>query len=392
MAKVNLALLGGLRLQTDSRESVPLSTKKAGALLAYLALHPGRARARLKLAALLWGDRSEAQARDSLRQALSLLRKALSHVDPRALIAHEDTISFEPRVLTTDAILFEELVTQPGAENLEQAVGLYGGEFLEGFQVSAPEFESWATAERQRLREIALDAMTKLLDHYLSTSAVERGIRMAAQLLAADPLQEGVHRTLMELYCRQGRYGAALRQYRSCTDLLAKELGIDPDAKTKALRREILREWNQQPGTTSGGDAGAKSLCDVESEPALPPLTPRLPERRQVTILVCDLVGTSELAARLDPEELQALIGAYRHCCMPIISRSGGAAGKHSGAEMLAYFGHPQAHEHDVESAVRAGLTLVEAVTKLDCGSTGPPSVAGRYRHRPCRDRRSPRQ
>src|SRR5215469_12658120 len=372
MTKVNLALLGGLRLQTNNREPFPLSTKKAGPLLAYLARHAGQAQARPKLSALLWGDHSEAQARDSLRQALSLLRKALSHVDPRALIAHEDTISFEPRVLTTDAILFEELVTQPGAENLEQAVGLYGGEFLEGFQVSAPEFESWATAERQRLREMAVDAMTKLLDHYLSTSAIERGIRMAAQLLAADPLQERVHRTLMELYCRQGRYGAALRQYRTCTDLLAKELGIDPDATTKALRREILREWNQQPGTTSGGDAGAKSLCDFEIEPPLPQSTHHSPERRQVTILVSDLVGSSELAARLDPEEVQALIGAYQRCCTPIISRSGGIVVKLSGAEILAYFGHPQAHEHDIESAIRAGLTLVEAVTKLDCGSTGP--------------------
>src|SRR6266550_3420271 len=137
MAKVNLALLGGLRLQTDLGEPVPLSTKKAGALLAYLALHPGQAQARPKLAALLWGDRSEAQARDSLRQALSLLRKALSHVEPRALIAHGDTISFEATALTTDAIVFEDLVAQPGAESLEQAIALYGGEFLDGFQVPA---------------------------------------------------------------------------------------------------------------------------------------------------------------------------------------------------------------------------------------------------------------
>ena len=63
MGKVNLALLGGLRLQTDSGEPVPLSTKKAGALLAYLALHPGQAQARTKLATLLWGDRGEGQAR-----------------------------------------------------------------------------------------------------------------------------------------------------------------------------------------------------------------------------------------------------------------------------------------------------------------------------------------
>jgi DNA-binding SARP family transcriptional activator len=211
-----------------------------------LALHPGQAQARPKLAALLWGDRSEAQARDSLRQALSLLRKALSHVEPRALIAHEDTISFEPTALTTDAILFEDLVAQPGAENLEQAIALYGGEFLDGFQVPALEFESWVTTERERFREMALQAMTRLLDHHLSTGAVESGIRIAARLLAVDLLQERVHRTLMEFYRRQGRHGAALRQYRTCADLLAKELGIDPDTATKALRREILREWNQQ--------------------------------------------------------------------------------------------------------------------------------------------------
>ncbi len=371
MAKVNLALLGGFRLQMNTGELVPLSTKKATALLAYLALHPGQAQARPKLAALLWGDRSEAQARDSLRQALSLLRKALSHAHPRPLMAHEDAISFEPLALNTDAIVFEDLVAQPGAESLEQAIGLYRGEFLEGFQVSAPEFESWATAERQRFRELALEAMAKLLDHHLSEGAIERGIHIAARLLAADPLQERVHRTLMELYCRQGRHGAALRQYRTCAELLSKELGIEPDARTKALHRNLLREWNRTQPETSIANRSAPEdpVSEIDNEP---PVIRRSPERRQVTVLVCDLAGMSALAARLDPEELQALIAAYQRCCMPIISRSGGAVGKLSGAEILAYFGYPQAHEHDVECAVRASLTLVDAVSKLDGGRGGP--------------------
>ena len=261
MAKVNLALLGGFRLQTDPGEPIPLSTKKAGALLAYLALHHGQAQARPKLAALLWGDRGDGQARDSLRQALALVRKALAQVDPRALIAHEDTISFEPTGLTTDAMLFAELIAQPETESLQQAIGLYGGELLEGFEVRAPEFESWLTTERERFREMALEAMTRLLDHHLSVGAVERGIRIAARLLVADPLQERVHRTLMELYCRQGRHGAALRQYRTCADLLAKELGIEPDAQTKALRRDILREWNRREDEASSRDASVATLC-----------------------------------------------------------------------------------------------------------------------------------
>src|SRR6516164_3915967 len=296
MVKINLALLGGLRLQTDSGEPVPLSTKKVGALLAYLALHPGQAQARAKLATLLWGDRSEVQARESLRQALSLVRKALSHVDTRCLIAYQDTISLEPTALTTDAIVFGDLVGRSGIQSLEEAIALYGGELLEGVQIAAPEFESWMTAERERFREMALEAMTTLLDHHLSAGAVERGIRIAAQLLATDPLQEGVHRTLMELYCRQGRHGAALRQYRTCADLLAKELGIDPDATTKALRRDILQAWNQQQGRTSSGFhlAPAEPLNEIKNEPRV---TPRALERRQVTVLVCDLASIGELAA-----------------------------------------------------------------------------------------------
>jgi len=105
-------------------------------------------------------------------------------------------------------------------------------------------------------------------------------------------------------------------------------LGIDPDATTKALRCEILREWNQRHGTTSGGAAAAKSLSDVEIER---PITPRSPERRQVTVLVCDLAGTNALAARLDPEELQALIAATSTAALRLSTQSGGAVGNSRG-------------------------------------------------------------
>ena len=107
MTKLSLELLGGFRLQTDAGEPVPLTTRKAQALLAYLALHPGQAHARAKLAALLWGDRGEAQARDSLRQALSLVRKALSGVGVQPLIAHDDSVTLTPTALNVDAIAFE---------------------------------------------------------------------------------------------------------------------------------------------------------------------------------------------------------------------------------------------------------------------------------------------
>ncbi|MBR0755594.1 hypothetical protein JQ604_25720 [Bradyrhizobium jicamae] len=249
-----------------------MATKKTTALLAYLAMHMGEAQARPKLAALLWGDHVETQARDSLRQALSLLRRALSCTcSDAAVVTHEDTIALAPTALDVDARVFEDLIKESGVENLERAIGLYRGEFLEGFQVSAPEFERWAAAERQRLRELALEGMAKLLDHHLSAGMIERGIYVATRLLAEDPLQERVHRTLMELYARQGRQGAALRQYRTCTELLSRELGIEPDAQTKTLHRHLLREWHRmQPPQVATLHRSASEDTPVRGGDALP--------------------------------------------------------------------------------------------------------------------------
>jgi class 3 adenylate cyclase len=91
-------------------------------------------------------------------------------------------------------------------------------------------------------------------------------------------------------------------------------------------------------------------------------------QRRQLTIMFADLVGSTALSARLDPEELRDIIGAYHRRCAEAITGSGGFVAKYLGDGVLAYFGYPQAHEEDAEQAVRAGLALVEAVAKLDAG------------------------
>jgi class 3 adenylate cyclase/predicted ATPase len=91
-------------------------------------------------------------------------------------------------------------------------------------------------------------------------------------------------------------------------------------------------------------------------------------ERRQLTVVFVDLVGSTALSARLDPEELRDIIGAYHRRCAEVITRSGGFVAKYLGDGVLAYFGYPQAHEEDAERAVRAGLALIEAVAKLDAG------------------------
>ena len=88
-------------------------------------------------------------------------------------------------------------------------------------------------------------------------------------------------------------------------------------------------------------------------------------ERRQLTVMFCDLVGSTELSTRLGPEDLRAIIGAYHRCCSELVDRNGGFVAKYMGDGVLAYFGYPVAHEDDAERAIRAGLALVQAVPKV---------------------------
>jgi predicted ATPase/class 3 adenylate cyclase len=88
-------------------------------------------------------------------------------------------------------------------------------------------------------------------------------------------------------------------------------------------------------------------------------------ERRQLTVMFCDLAGSSALSARLDPEDLRAVIGAYHACIAEVIARNEGVIARYMGDGVLAYFGFPQAHEDDAEQATRAGVALVDAVANL---------------------------
>src|SRR5271156_2956220 len=113
------------------------------------------------------------------------------------------------------------------------------------------------------------------------------------------------------------------------------------------------------------------SLGSTETAPkppiAIVPTEPKpdSAERRQLTVMFCDLVGSTALSARLDPEDMRAIIAAYHKCCASLIERGGGFVAKYMGDGVLAYFGYPQAHEHEAERAVRAGLAIVEAAPKL---------------------------
>ena len=105
-------------------------------------------------------------------------------------------------------------------------------------------------------------------------------------------------------------------------------------------------------------------------QPALAERKPQDAERRQVTVMFSDLVGSTALSARMDPEDLREVISAYQKCVAKTVQRFGGFVAKYMGDGVLVYFGYPQAHEDDAERAVRAGLELIAAVAGLKTGAT----------------------
>jgi DNA-binding SARP family transcriptional activator/tetratricopeptide (TPR) repeat protein len=270
MVGLKVTLFGGFEVRLASGAALHLPTKKAQALLAYLGVRPGQGHPRDKLAALLWGEKSDDQARGGLRHALLALRRALADTEPASLRIEGQTVALNPAGLEVDVVAFEQQVASGTPQALEQAALLYRGDLLLGFTLNEPLFEEWLVAERERLREMALEALARLLAEQSKAAGTERAIQTAVRLLGLDPLQEAVHRTLMRLYARQGRRGAALKQYQACVGALRRELGTEPEAETRTLYQELLRR-----GADLVEPLGARG--NQRRHPS-PPLEPALPE------------------------------------------------------------------------------------------------------------------
>jgi len=272
MTVLTIRLLGGFEARLGAGPPATFPTKKARALLAYLAARPSQAHSRDQIAELLWGARADEQARGSLRRTLSDLRKALPLDDGEWLVSDGDTVKLDDGSIDVDVARFERLAADGGDSALEQAMELYGGEFLAGFGLHEGAFEEWLRTERERLRQLALKALTKLLAHHTASEAVDLAIQTATRVLALDPANEPAHRALMQLYAGHGRRSEALRQYRLCREALMRELGVQPDAATEALHRELL-----QPASSS--DAMGKPAERAGDE------APPLPDKPSIAVL-----------------------------------------------------------------------------------------------------------
>ncbi|MCB0222273.1 MAG: tetratricopeptide repeat protein [Anaerolineae bacterium] len=236
---LRLKLLGYPEITIDDRQVTEAMPSKAQAILFYLAI-TGQTQSRAALAGLLWGDMPETAARTNLRKALADLRRmAGDYLD----ISRYDVAFKSDSQIWIDAVRFTANIgtaTTANIQHLQEAVDLYGDDFLSGFYVlNAPDFENWMLAEQARLRELVVQALQELAGHHARQNNLADSIRYLRQLLALEPWREEAHRRLMLLLARDGQRGAALAQYEICRDMLAEELDVEPGIETTALYERI---------------------------------------------------------------------------------------------------------------------------------------------------------
>ncbi|HEX6099284.1 MAG TPA: response regulator [Thermoanaerobaculia bacterium] len=299
MAVLHLELLGDFRLRTESGSLITISARKSQAMLAYLGVKPAQLVSRDKMAGLLWSSTAPEQARQSLRQTLSTLRRELAAVSPQKILVEEgDFLSLDANAVYCDVVEFESLVATGTPEALDPATRLYGGDFLDGFQIDEEKFDQWVLAERDRLHRMALRAHAQLVEQLARNGSLDEAVAIAQQALRVDPLQESMHRTLMKLYQQSGDLLNALQQFDVCAKILRRELDVEPDAETRGLQQEIV-ELRKKRNAPQPVDRDARKNVLIVEDNVL---------NRELTNAVLKSAGYNVMLAK-DGAEALMLIG-----------------------------------------------------------------------------------
>ena len=290
MISLQISILGTFEARFSSGEVVSLPTRKVEALLTYLALAQESHHTRDKLANLLWSDRSEEQARNSLRQSLSALKKVLDGIEPPPLKIDRTEVRVTKGSIGVDALEMERLIEEGTSDAAAQAAKLYRGEFLDGLVIRDANAQEWLSGERDRYRRMAVQALDKLLSHQLESGELDGAGEIGERMVNLDPLNESVWRQLMRAYAARGERNHALMSYKRCIKFLEKELGVEPAPETTQLQISI------REGTLDAApmDTQPGPVASVDHAPAvaagLP--VPALTEKPSIVVLPFIYLGT----------------------------------------------------------------------------------------------------
>ncbi|OQY30870.1 MAG: hypothetical protein B6I38_06700, partial [Anaerolineaceae bacterium 4572_5.1] len=227
-------LFGSLQI-IQNYEPLALPTSVAArSLLSYLLLNKDTPHSRLALAGTLFPENEESLARRKLSQSLWQLRNTV----PDLVETDRHTIQVIEKNIWVDVNAFQEL--SKSEETISQAVELYTGELLPGF------YDDWVILRREQLRETYLKSLERLVILNKRAGEFENALEYSQRLLEADPFQESVHHEVMRLYMALEQPLSALRQFKTCRQILKAELGAEPNPATIQLAEEITRKIAQE--------------------------------------------------------------------------------------------------------------------------------------------------
>ncbi|MBP7593247.1 MAG: tetratricopeptide repeat protein [Chloroflexi bacterium] len=256
MSRLQLNLFGPMQAIVAGK-TLHFATAKVQALLAYLALEPERPYRREQLAALLWPDQPDADARRNLRLTLHRLKQTFAEADPdlagTLISAGRNTVRWHGDAVTVDVAQFMHLITQTEThdhprldacadcrQRLETAASLLRGELLAGLSLDdAMPFEEWLLVQREFIHHRALRLYATLADIAENQGDYAAALNYAQRQLTREPWYEAAHRQAMRALALGGNRDRALAQYESCRAVLDEELGVEPSAETAVLHQQI---------------------------------------------------------------------------------------------------------------------------------------------------------
>lgn len=246
MSGPSFRLFGKFTALIEGQAVYEFGSGKAQELLAYLLIYHDRSHTREALAEMLWEASSSATAKKYLRQALWQMQQALPadgliengsdwiRIAPEA--AYQlDVTEFEQAFALARGVPGQELEPEVAA-GLERAAGMYRGDLLEGW------YADWCIFERERLQNIWLATLDKLIAYCEVRKDYEAGIAYGMRVLRSDRARERTHRQLMRLHYLAGDRTGALRQYQRCAQALQEELNVRPSRRTEQLHRQLLED------------------------------------------------------------------------------------------------------------------------------------------------------
>ena len=261
---LRIFLLGSFRAEMNDHILSGFRYAKVRALLAYLVMYANKPISRCRLAGMLWPDVPDQIARGNLRNAVFYLRKALGQIKPwhdeipRFLQADRSTIWFTSSDdFKLDVADYEKYLSdseegrkfadrQQMILKLEEAIALYGGNFMEDIYIDSTIFEEWIDLERDRLQQQLITALYELANLHEEIGEYQKAQHYARLQLEIEPYRECAHQQLIRILFHCGQRGASLAQFHLCQKALAMEFGVAPNEETLALYNRVANGSSQK--------------------------------------------------------------------------------------------------------------------------------------------------